>query len=111
MVVFVLSVTSIEGPVGVVIKTTVSPTVSKAVVSGFVEAPMVSLMGTGFHCAAHGSGVVLNHTDLHWCGGLIDCVQDLSVIVQTVSLGSSVLHCSVFSVYSDSHFHHLGQGF
>ena len=98
-----LSVTSIEGPVGVVIKPTVSPTASEAIVSGFDEAPLISLMGTGLHCAAHGSRLALNHADLHWCGDLIDCVQDLCVIVQTVSLGSSVLHCSVFSVYFDSH--------
>ena len=84
MLVFVdLSVASIEGPVGVVVKSAVSSAASEAIVSGFVEAPVVSMVGTGtgLHCAAHGSGVVLYYTDVHWCGDLVDRVQDLGIIV------------------------------
>ena len=114
MLVFVdLSVASIEEPVGVVVKSAVSSAASEAIVSGFVEAPVVSMVGTGtgFHCAAHRSGVVLDYTDLHRCGDMIDRVQDPGIIVQALTLGPSILYSSVLFVYSDSHVHHLGQGF
>ena len=82
MLVFIdLSVASIEGPIGVVVKSTVSSTASEAILSGSVEAPVVSMVGTGPHCAAHRSGVILDYTDLHRCGDLIDRVQDLGIIV------------------------------
>ena len=75
MLVFIdLSVASIEGPVGVVVKSAVSSTASEAIMSGFVEAPVVSMVGTGLHCAARGSGVVLDNTDLYWCSDLVDRV-------------------------------------
>ena len=94
MLVFIdLSVASIEGPVGVVVKSAVSSAASEAIVSGFVEAPVVSVVGTGTgpHCAAHRSRVILDYTDLHRCGDLIDRVQDLGIIVQALMLGTSIL--------------------